>query len=408
MFAPTLRHHGGRFYLIVTNVSDGLGHLLVTADDPARPWSEPIRFPGLVGIDPDLAWDAAGTCYLTYSAYRDHRAIGIAQAIIDPDTGAILEPPAIVWAGTGASYPESPHLYAIEAAWYLLIAEGGTERGHLAAIARAPSPRGPFEPCPHNPILTARSTNAPIQCVGHADLVQRPDGTWAAVHLGTRTRGGNAGWSTLGREVFAREVAWRDGWPVVGDPIEPATPATLVTDDGTRSGALAPVWISPGRHPGELVDPASFTITAPALVARRQQHLHIRVRAVVTGDAALVLAIDPAHRYELERIGDRVRAVACIGGASCVLGERAVAADTVLQLHTEPVRALAPGLSSPGPDVVVLGVVDGDAYHELARLDGRYLSTEVAGGFTGRVVGIAARAAPVRVVQWEYAGRDDT
>jgi xylan 1,4-beta-xylosidase len=34
---------------------------------------------------------------------------------------------------------------------------------------------------------------------------------------------------------------------------------------------------------------------------------------------------------------------------------------------------------------------DGGAggFHELARLDGRYLSAEVAGGFTGRMLGLA-------------------
>jgi hypothetical protein len=43
---------------------------------------------------------------------------------------------------------------------------------------------------------------------------------------------------------------------------------------------------------------------------------------------------------------------------------------------------------------------------ELARLDGRYVSTEVAGGFTGRLVGIYAASGVVRVDRFEYTGRD--
>ena len=37
------------------------------------------------------------------------------------------------------------------------------------------------------------------------------------------------------------------------------------------------------------------------------------------------------------------------------------------------------------PDVITLGYLH-NGFQEIARLDGRYISTEVAGGFTGRVV----------------------
>ena len=40
VYAPTLRHHDGRFWLITSNVPHG-GSLLVTSTDPAGPWSEP-------------------------------------------------------------------------------------------------------------------------------------------------------------------------------------------------------------------------------------------------------------------------------------------------------------------------------------------------------------------------------
>jgi hypothetical protein len=41
-----------------------------------------------------------------------------------------------------------------------------------------------------------------------------------------------------------------------------------------------------------------------------------------------------------------------------------------------------------GPDTVRLGYEEGGALHVLAELDGRYLSTEVCGGFTGRLLGM--------------------
>jgi hypothetical protein len=43
------------------------------------------------------------------------------------------------------------------------------------------------------------------------------------------------------------------------------------------------------------------------------------------------------------------------------------------------------GIRAGGPGLLALSLDDGDP---LAELDGRYLSTEVAGGFTGRVIGM--------------------
>jgi hypothetical protein len=42
----------------------------------------------------------------------------------------------------------------------------------------------------------------------------------------------------------------------------------------------------------------------------------------------------------------------------------------------------------------------------IAELDGRYLSTEVAGGFTGRVIGLYAAEGTVAFDWFEYAGSD--
>ncbi len=47
------------------------------------------------------------------------------------------------------------------------------------------------------------------------------------------------------------------------------------------------------------------------------------------------------------------------------------------------------------------------AFAELGAVDGRYLSTEVAGGMTGRMVGVACRDGSVLVRSFEYVGADD-
>ena len=67
-----------------------------------------------------------------------------------------------------------------------MLAEGGTSYGHMETIARSETPWGPFEGCPHNPILTHRSTGSPIEATGHAALFHSHDHSSCMVVLGIR------------------------------------------------------------------------------------------------------------------------------------------------------------------------------------------------------------------------------
>ncbi len=414
IFAPTIRHHDGRFWLITTNVSGG-GNFIVTSDDPAGPWSDPAWI-DLPGIDPDLAWDEDGSCWCTFS--------GVQVARIDPVAGKVLDGPWPIWSGTGLKYPEAPHLYHVGDWWYLLLSEGGTERGHSVSIARAPSPRGPFEPAPVNPILSHRSTDRPIQSTGHADLVSAPDGTWWMALLGTRPRGHSPGFHVLGRETFLVPVEWVDGWPTVGPVRErgrtpgawhPTVPPP--SRDDFDDSSLAPHWISPRSRPdgswsldtraGWLTLCATgTTLDRPGhtFIGRRQQHPDCRIAARLdpgSGRAGLTVRLDEAHHYDVE-VGDgEARVVARIGPLSqCVARHPVPPGPLALIVDIRTTGVLPPsvsatsqvtgeplGVAANGPDTISF-TVDADEPVLLAELDGRYLSTEVATGFTGRVIGM--------------------
>ena len=156
-----------------------------------------------------------------------------------------MSEPRPLWSGTGLHAPEGPHLYRRGDDWYLLIAEGGTERGHTVAIARGPSPEGPFEGFAANPILTARSTSSAVQNVGHADLVEAPDGGTAMVALGVRPGGFTRSFSPLGRETFLTRVEWVDGWPHV-EPIVVAPRGGEAVELLDTSGAARAVGVDRG------------------------------------------------------------------------------------------------------------------------------------------------------------------
>lgn len=209
IFAPTIRYHNGTFYMITTNVNHG-GNFFVKTDDPFSEWSEPI-FINIHGYDPSLFFDEDGRVYLTYANS------GIYQCEIDIETGRLLSEPKLIWTGTGGKAPEGPHLYKINGKYYLMISEGGTEYGHMITIARSDSPWGPFVSYEKNPILTHRSIEHPIQCVGHGDLIEAHDGSWWMVCLGVRPISYPPKYN-LGRETFLVPVRWnKDGWPSIGN-----------------------------------------------------------------------------------------------------------------------------------------------------------------------------------------------
>ncbi|WP_103348111.1 glycoside hydrolase family 43 protein [Amycolatopsis sp. CA-128772] len=399
IYAPTLRHHDGRFHLVTTNILHE-GHLIVTAENPEGPWSDPVHVRGTEGIDPDLCWDEDGVCHLTWASFSRP---GITSVPIDPVTGRMLAEPRLLWNGTGLAAPEGPHLYRVDGWWYLLLAEGGTERGHAITIARARSIEGPYEPAPSNPILTHRSTTHPVQNTGHGDLVECADGRWAMVYLGVRPRGKTPQYHVNGRETFLAGVDWVDGWPVIDENrFTVPLPDNSFTDT-FPTAELHPRWVAPGAAPrtrwhGGLVLRGFLLTRAPDEQWTAEAHLDVS-----EGTAAFVVRIDDRHWYGLTADGETVTATLAIGPAVQTVAAVPAGSRTSLRI-----RALAPAPSGPfhevvEPDLLELSVVPADGPADvLGTFGGRYLSTEVAAGFTGRMIGVRVLEGTVALREFRY------
>lgn len=217
IWAPTIRYHQGMFY--VTACFMEYGNFIIHAADPAGDWSDPVRV-SIGGIDPSLLFDGDKVYYCTNQPGENSRE-NIVLAEVNPMTGELLSDVRPIWYGVSADRPqylEAPHIYHIGDCYYLIGAEGGTHFNHMITAARSRCIWGPYEDCPHNPLLTNRSVEGTgVAGSGHGDFVQDAQGNWWCVHLATRPD--DQWYSHLGRETFLLPMTWRDEWPVIADGV---------------------------------------------------------------------------------------------------------------------------------------------------------------------------------------------
>lgn len=206
-WAPDISYHQGRFWVVATlrrNAPPYRLQMITSAADPRGPWDQP-RFLPLDGIDPSLFVDDDGRRYILLNP-------GAILAEID-EAGNLISAPEMISFGSTRIKPEGPHLLKKDGWYYLFLAEGGTGSGHMETVMRSQKLRGPYQPCPFNPILGRKDPLSPIQRSGHGKPVMLPDGRWMMVYLCSRPVEGK---TIMGRETALDYLSWtKDGWPMV-------------------------------------------------------------------------------------------------------------------------------------------------------------------------------------------------
>lgn len=406
VFAPTIRHHNGRFYMTTTNDTTRQ-NFYVWTDDIYGEWSKPIEV-DQGGIDPDLYFED-GKVFFMSNGKDDNGIGGIVQCEIDIETGDKLSPSRSIWQGTGGRYLESPHMYKINGRYYLMAAEGGTEYGHMVTYARGDSISGPFEAYPNNPVLTNRNLGGyELQGVGHGDLIQDNGGNWWMLHLGFRQIGQWLTYHHLGREVFLTPVTFsEDGWFTAGHngtvltSFETDRISNHVVQQEKKTFTFENTdwnldWCFL-RHPAAEnyrleIDKAQLKGTgvsldmpgAPTFIGIRQRDFNAEISCDVqltSGEAGITLYMNEHHHYDLavrkEETGYKVIERLNIGDIKSIESE--VELGNVNHA-TLKVRASHECYSffihANGKDIL------------LGTAQTRYLSSEVAGGFTGVLIGL--------------------
>lgn len=438
LFAPAISYYNGIFYVTCTDI-DHDGNFVVTATNPAGPWSNPIKLPQVRGIDPSLYFDEeTDKAYIIYNSdapnnkplYSGHRTIRIYEFDYK-NLKVVGEEQQLVNGGVDISkkpvWIEGPHIMKRFGWYYLYAAEGGTSVNHSEVILRSKSVWGPYVPYENNPILTQRDLPAnrkdPVTSAGHAQFVDGPDGKTYAIFLAVRPYEGD--YYNTGRETFIAPVEWKDEWPII-NPYSKEIKYSYATDfkEVKQKGALPQSGnfaynlnfdkkLDPSLLFMRTVDSSSFSLSPkkgltlklksetvmdfanPSFIGKRQQHLYSTTETALNftatkenEKAGLMIFQDERHFY--------------------FIGKSIAGGKPVLQLFQSNPKEKTMNLLAEVPvsstqNQVKLRISSaGDKYnfyYATAKenwqvikdnVDGKFLSTKTAGGFIGCIYGMYA------------------
>ncbi len=429
VFAPTLRYYNGRFYMVTNNNTYNKNFYIFT-DDIYGTWSEPI-FVEQEGIDPSLLFDN-GKVYFTSNGSDKDGEPCILQCEINIETGEKITQTIPIWHGSGGRYLEAPHLYHIGEWYYLMAAEGGTEYGHMVTYARAKTPFGEFEEYPRNPVLTNRNlggNQSQIQGIGHGDIIQAPDGSYYMVCLGFRQSGMWQAYHHLGREVLLAQVQWQpDGWFTAGENgtvrewVEVSNISTEQKENPYNLDFKTTIFNNPRWcylrdykeenyrfEEGRLyLRGTPITLNkadSPTFIGVRQSEFDTNLRVMVEGDAreaGVTFYMDERQHYDLFCETNEGKKAVClrlrIGDAEQMVKRFAIDLNNKADLEIES-----------DCENYYFFVRYKEEKHLLGKAGTKYLSSEVAGGFTGVLMGLYAvdekeRWGCFSGLEWEQRG----
>lgn len=224
VWAPSIRHHGGRFYVYWATPDEGI--FMSNALDPAGPWSAPVAvLPGAGYEDPCPFWDDDGKAYLV------HSKVGAGPLVLhamSADGTRVLDAgKTIVEDKVNLPVLEGPKLYKRNGYYYIFAPIGGVSTGPQAVL-RARRLEGPWEQ--RKVLLPGNGLDGPHQ----GGWVETPSGQGWFVHFNST--------GAFGRIGHLQPLVWRDDWPVIGAPADDGTAGLPVAggampDTGTAASS---------------------------------------------------------------------------------------------------------------------------------------------------------------------------
>ena len=442
IYAPSIKYNANNetFYMITTQFAGDINNMVVKTKDPFQGWSEVYKLK-FNGIDPSLFFDDNGKAYVVHNdapdrgkeLYNGHRVIKIWEYDVENDQVIAGTDKIIVDGGVDISrkpiWIEAPHIYKKNGIYYLMCAEGGTGDWHSEVIFTSENPMGPYVPAPNNPILSQRYLNSnranKVDWAGHADLVEGTDGKHYGVFLAIRPN--EKGLVNTGRETFILPVDWSGKYPVFENglvPMEPKLKMPKGVENKTGTEGFFPNgnftftdnftapkldyrWIGM-RGPREdfittsknglSIKPFAVSIKAVAPVSalfQRQQHQHFTATTTMKFTPKSENELAGLTCYQSERFNyvfgitkkDKdfyILLQKTEKGQSKIIASAKIDVKMPVQLQ----------VTAKGDEYKFNYSVDGVNFTNLGgTVSGDILSTNVAGGFTGSLIGLYATSA---------------
>ncbi|WP_321517876.1 glycoside hydrolase family 43 protein [uncultured Bacteroides sp.] len=440
IYAPDIKYnpYNDTFYMITTQFASGIGNMVVKTKDPLKGWSDPIKL-NANGIDPSMFFDDNGKAYIVHNdapdkgkeLYNGHRVIKIWEYDLNTDQIIPGTDKIIVDGGVDIKkkpiWIEGPHLYKKNGRYYLMCAEGGTGDWHSEVIFVSNSPKGPFIPATNNPILSQRYLRSDrknkVDWTGHADLVEGPAGIYYGVFLGIRPNEKN--FVNTGRETFILPIDWSGEFPIFENgliPLEPKLklPEGVINHQGKdgflpngnftftenfTSSSLDYKWIGM-RGPcedfirvnpkgGVQIIPFNVNIKEVKPISSlfyRQQHKNFTATTTVSYQPKTENDLAGLVCYQSERF-NYVFGITKKNKDAYILLQRTEKGSSVI-LVSEKINASKPvqlRVTANGDDYNFSYAENNSEFKNLGgAVSGDILSTNIAGGFTGSLIGLYA------------------
>jgi alpha-N-arabinofuranosidase len=446
VYAPgiTYNPHNDTFYMIVTAFAGGLGNIIVKTKDPMQGWGEPKKLK-FNGIDPCIFFDEDGKGYIVHNdapdkgkeLYNGHRVIKVWEYDVENDQVIEGTDKIIVDGGVDLAdkpiWIEAPHIYKKNGRYYLMCAEGGTGDWHSEVIFVSDNPKGPYVPAPSNPILTQRyfpkDRKNKVDWAGHADLVLGPNDKYYGVFLAIRPNDKDR--VNAGRETFILPVDWSGEFPVFENGLVPMEPkpklpegvsnktmekgyfpnGNFTIEEDFTSEKLDYRWIGL-RGPREefinitkkglVIEPFEANIKElkpTSTLFHRQQHSNFSFETTIEYEPGSEKDLAGIVCYQNEAF-NYVFGITKKGNDYVLLLERNQKKDRRSQeVSSEIIASVSIDIKNPvklqveavGDDYQFSYSINGNDLVNLGgTVSGDILSTNVAGGFTGALIGLYA------------------
>jgi len=448
VYAPgiTYNSYNDTFYMITTAFAGGSGNIVVKTKDPLKGWSDPIKL-GFNGIDPSIFFDDNGKAYVVHNdapekgkeLYNGHRVIKIWEYDIENDHVVPGTDRIIVDGGVDLSkrpiWIEAPHIYKKNGRYFLMCAEGGTGGWHSEVIFVSDNPKGPYKPAPNNPILTQRYFSKDrankVEWAGHADLVLGPNEKYYGVFLAIRPNEKDR--VNIGRETFILPVDWSGEFPIFENgliPMEPKLKMPEGLENQTTKAGFFPNgnFIYAENFASEKLDHRWIGLRGPreAFISQTKQGLRIdpfetNIKELKPTSTLFsrqqhsrfsfttTMEYKPGSEKDLAGIvclqseaSNYVFGITRKGDDYILLLERNERKDRSREVSSRIVASTKIDIKKPvrlrveanGDDYAFSYATDqGDFINLGGMVSGDILSTNVAGGFTGCLLGLYATTA---------------